>query len=86
MNDPLEYVRQLAECARQEEPPRGHVLPAALARLRLVKAPPLERPWSVFAAGAFALAAVAAFSLVSHYGNAGQDPILALFRVASINL
>ena len=86
MNDPLEYVQRLADCARQEEPPRGHVLPNAMARLRTMQAPPLVRPWSVFAAGALALAFIAAFSIVSYYGSAAPDPLLVLFKVASINL
>ena len=86
MSDPLEYVRQLADTARQEEPPRGHVVPRAMARLQAVRTPPLVRPWSVFAAGSLALAAIAAFTIIGSYGNATSDPILVLYKVASINL
>jgi hypothetical protein len=86
MDNPLKYVEQLAECAAQEELPRGHVLPQALARLREMRTPPLVRPWGVFAAGALAFAAIAVVSIVSYDGNVTPDPILVFFKVASLNL
>lgn len=86
MDNPLKYVEQLAECATQEELPRGHVLPQALARLREMQTPPLVRPWGVFAAGALAFAAIAVISIVSYNGNVTPDPILVFFKVASLNL
>jgi hypothetical protein len=85
VNDPFDYVRLLAETARLEKAPEGHVAMRVLARVRLARTPPLVRPWSLFAAGAFALATVAACSLFIGYSNQ-PDPMVTLFKMASLNL
>lgn len=86
MDNPLKHVQELANCARKEPLPQGHVLPQAMERLREMQLGPLVQPWGLFAAGALAFATMAIISIASGYGNTAPDPILVFFNAASINL
>jgi hypothetical protein len=83
MDDPLDQVRQLAEMARREQPPTGHVSRRVIARLRN-ESPSLGRPLTAFTVCAATLAVAALFLLLNSYDVTATDPLGTFFQVASM--
>lgn len=79
MNDPLDMVRELADRARHETPPRGNVLPRTLEQLRQAESDSTQRIWRVFAACACGVALVAAIGLTWDYRSKVRDPMQTFF-------
>lgn len=83
MNDPLDIMRTLAEQARQEEAPRGHVARKVLARVTQEK-PGFTPPLAVFAAVAAAASIVLFCALVLPGATVSPaDPLGDFFQLAS---
>ena len=77
--DPLERFERLLPLLREDAPPRVHVAPEVMRRIRSVRATS-ERTLEFLAAGscvAALLTALAGFSLLSEM----SDPLEALFQI-----